>query len=36
MEVVSPGTIGNVLMKGISVEQHKQIIDFSLIEQSKS
>ena len=32
----SPGAVGNALEKGVSVEQYKQINEFSLSEQSKS
>ena len=36
MEVVSPGAVGNAVVKGISTEQYRQINEFSLSEQSKS
>ena len=36
MEVVSPGVVGNVLVKGVSVEQYRQINEFSFSEQTKS
>ena len=36
MEVVSPGAVGSALVKGVSVEQYRQINEFSLSEQSKS
>ena len=36
MEVVSPGTVGNAVVKGVSAEQYRQINDFSLSEHSKS
>ena len=36
MEVVLPGAVGNALEKGVSVEQYRQINEFSLSEQSKS
>ena len=35
MEVVSPGAVGNALVEGVSVEQCRQINEFSLSEQSK-
>ena len=36
MEVVSPGSVGNAVVKGVSAEQYRQINEFSLSEQSKS
>ena len=36
MEVVSPGVVGNAVVKGVSAEQYRQINEFSLSEQSKS
>ena len=36
MEGVSPGAVGNAMVKGISAEQYRQINEFSLSEQSKS
>ena len=36
MEVVSPGAVGNAVVKGVSAEQYRQINEFSLSEQSKS
>ena len=36
MEVVSPGAVGNAVVKGVSVEQYWQINEFSLREQSQS
>ena len=36
MEVVSPGTIGNAMVKGVSAKQYMPINEFSLSEQSKS
>ena len=37
MEVVSPGAVGNAVVKWVSVEQYnRQINEFSLSEQSKS
>ena len=36
IEVVSPGAIGNEVVKGVSAEQYRQINEFSLSEQSKS
>ena len=36
MEVVSPGAVGNAVVKEVSVEQYRQINEFSSSEQSKS
>ena len=36
MEVVSPGPVGNAVVKGVSAEQYRQINEFSWSEQSKS
>ena len=36
MEIVSPGAVGNAVVKGVSAEQYRQINEFSLSEQSKS
>ena len=36
MEVVSPGAVGNAVVKGVSAEQYRQINEFLLSEQSKS
>ena len=36
IEVVSPGAVGNAVVKGVSAEQCRQINEFSLSEQSKS
>ena len=36
MEVVSPGAVGNAVVKWVSTEQYRQINEFSLSEQSKS
>ena len=36
MEVVSPGAVGNAVVKDVSAEQYRQINEFSLSEQSKS
>ena len=36
MEVVSPGAVGNAVVKGVLAEQYRQINEFSLSEQSKS
>ena len=32
MEVVSPGAVGNAVVKGVSAEQYRQISEFSLSE----
>ena len=32
MEVVPPGAVGNALVKGVSVEQYRQINEFPLSE----
>ena len=36
MEVVSPGAVGNAVVKEVSAEQYRQINECSLSEQSKS
>ena len=36
MEVVSPGAVGNALVKEVSAEKYRQINEFSLSKQSKS
>ena len=36
MEIVSPGAVGNAVVKGVSAEQYRQIKELSLSEQSKS
>ena len=35
MEVVSPGAVGNAVVKEVSAEQYRQINEFSFSEQSK-
>ena len=36
MKVVSPGAVGNAVVKGVLAEQYRQINELSLSEQSKS